>query len=67
MAPFLVQVDGLDVAIADSEPSARAHAEWLAAEDALAQVAVLVIWEGSTEVLPRVPAAEAVVAEDSPA
>ena len=64
---FLVQVDGLDVAITDSEPAARAHAEWLAAEDSLAHVGVLIVREGSTEVLPRVPAAEAALAEDSPA
>ena len=64
---YLVQVDGLDVAITDSEPAARAHAEWLSSEDSLAHVGVLIVREGSTEVLPRVPAAEAALAEDSPA
>jgi len=59
---YLVQVDGLDVAITDSRGAAMSHAERLASEDVTAQVKVVCVKEGSLEILPRIPAAEAVTA-----
>ena len=58
---FLVQVDGLDVAITDSQEAALAHARLLAGEDPAQQVRVICIREGSLEVVPRIPAAEAAI------
>ena len=60
---YLVQMDGLDVAITDSEREARAHARRLAIEEPLVVVQVLQIRDGSLEVIPRIPAAEAVAEE----
>lgn len=59
---FLVQVDGLDVAITDCQEAAVDHARRLASEDSSLQVSVICIRDGSLEVLPRIPAAEAVIA-----
>jgi hypothetical protein len=61
---FLVQVDGLDVAITDSKAAAREHAERLAREEPVTQVQVVRIVEGSLVILPGIPAAEAVTAVD---
>ncbi len=61
---FLIQVDGLDVAITDNERFAVEHAERIAAEATSSAVHVVRLKEGSLEILPRIPAAEAVTSAD---
>ncbi len=61
---FLIQVDGLDVAITDNELAAVGHAERLAAEGPAIDVKVIRLREGSLEIIPHIPAAEAVTCFD---
>jgi hypothetical protein len=51
---FMIQVDGVDIAIADSETVALDRARWLAADDPFSQIQVIRIGEGWTELIPLV-------------
>jgi hypothetical protein len=57
---FIVQVDGLDVAITDCEMAAVEHARQIAAEDPAIDATVLRVQDGSLDVIERIPAAAAI-------
>jgi hypothetical protein len=59
---FLIQLDGLDVAMTDSEMAAIDHAQRLAAHDPTVTVRIVRVDGTSIEVLPRFPVAEAATA-----
>ena len=57
---YVIEVDGLDVAMADSEETARSHARALYFEDPRADVRVYRVRDGSVDHLPRLRVAEVV-------
>ena len=59
---YVIEVDGLDVAMADSEETAFSHARALTFEDPRAVVRIYRVRDGSADHVPWMPVDEAVTA-----
>jgi hypothetical protein len=59
---FILQVDGLDVAVTESEAAAIAHARRLASDDSTHEIKIVRIRNDWLDVIPRFPVAEAAIA-----
>ena len=59
---YVIEVDGLDVAMADSEETAFSHARALTTEDPRIEVRIYRVRDGSADHIPWLPVGEAVTA-----